>query len=65
MIEMIGVLAVISILAGLLVPRVFAVITAARTSSAGLAVNGLKSAAMMYYGKYGKIGAVGGGPRAA
>ena len=60
MIEMIGVLSVISILAALIVPRVFSVITSAKVGSAGLAVNGIKSASLMYYGKYGKFGDVGG-----
>lgn len=60
MIEMVGVLAVIAILAGLLVPRVFSVITSAKVSAASFGISTVKSAAMMYYGKYGKFGTTNG-----
>ena len=56
MIEMVGVLAVIAILAGLLVPRVFSVITSAKVSAATFGISTVKTAAMMYYGKFGKFG---------
>ena len=48
MIEMVGVLAVIAILAGLLVPRVFSVITSAKVSAATFGISTVKTAAMMY-----------------
>ena len=60
MIEMVGVLAVIAILAGLLVPRVFSVITSAKVSAATFGLSTVKSASMMYYGKYGKFGTTNG-----
>lgn len=56
LIEMIGVLAVISILAGMLVPRVFSAITSAKVSATSLGLNTIKGAALTYYGRYGKFG---------
>jgi prepilin-type N-terminal cleavage/methylation domain-containing protein len=56
LIEMIGVLAIIAILAALLIPRVFTVISSARNTSAGLSVMGIETAAVIYYQKYGKLG---------
>jgi prepilin-type N-terminal cleavage/methylation domain-containing protein len=61
LIEIIGVLAIIALLASLLVPRVFSAITDARISSTVLNCNGVKSAAMLYFGKYGKFGGTAGG----
>jgi prepilin-type N-terminal cleavage/methylation domain-containing protein len=55
LIEMIGVLAIIAVLAGMLVPRVFSAINDSRINSTVMSVNGVKSAAMLYFGKYGKF----------
>jgi prepilin-type N-terminal cleavage/methylation domain-containing protein len=60
LIEMIGVLAIIAVLAGMLVPRVFSAINDSRINSAVMSINGVKSAAMLYFGKYGKFGGVAG-----
>jgi len=66
LIEMVGVLAIIAVLAGLLLPRIFAAINEARVNSAALGVNSLKSSSMSYFAKYGKFaGATGGIPTAA
>ena len=63
LVEMIGVLAVIAVLAALLVPRVFAAINESRLNNAVSGVNGVKSAAMQYFGKYGCFGDASGNPR--
>ena len=60
LVEMIGVLAVIAVLAGLLVPRVFSAIGQSRINTAALGYNSLKSASLLYFGKYGKFADVGG-----
>lgn len=60
LVEMIGVLAIIAVLAAMLVPRVFSAINDSRINSAVMSYNGVKSAAMMYFGKYGKFGKGGG-----
>ncbi len=60
LIEMVGVLAVIAILAALLIPKIFAAINESRLNNAVVSYNSVKSAAMMYFGKYGKFGGVGG-----
>jgi prepilin-type N-terminal cleavage/methylation domain-containing protein len=60
LIEMIGVLAIIAVLAGMLVPRVFSAINDSRINSTVMSVNGVKSAAMLYFGKYGKFAAANG-----
>ena len=60
LVEMIGVLAIIAILASLLLPRIFSAINDARVTSAALAVNSVRSAAMTYFGKYGRFGDVNG-----
>jgi prepilin-type N-terminal cleavage/methylation domain-containing protein len=66
LIEMIGVLAIIAVLAGMLVPRVFSAINDSRINSTVMSVNGVKSAAMLYFGKYGKFaGAAGAAATAA
>ncbi len=65
LIEMVGVLAVIAILAALLIPKIFAAINESRLNNAVTSYNSVKSAAMMYFGKYGLFGGVGGGPLAA
>lgn len=51
LIEMVGVLAVIAILAALLVPKIFAAINDSRISSAVSSVNACKTATMTYFGK--------------
>ncbi len=60
LVEMIGVLAIIAVLASMLLPRVFASINDARVNSATIAVNAAKSATMTYFGKYGRFGDVAG-----
>jgi prepilin-type N-terminal cleavage/methylation domain-containing protein len=56
LIEMIGVLAIIAVLAALLIPRIFSAINESRISGAAMSYNSLKSAAMTYFGKYGRFG---------
>ncbi len=53
LVEMIGVLAVIAVLTGLLIPRVFSAIGQSRINTTALGYNSLKSASLMYFGKYG------------
>jgi prepilin-type N-terminal cleavage/methylation domain-containing protein len=60
LVEMIGVLAVIAILASLLVPRVFQAIGDSKINNAASTVNSIKSGVSEYYGRYGKIGGAGG-----
>src|SRR5262245_20410343 len=60
LVEMIGVLAIIAVLASMLLPRVFAAINDARVNSAAIAINAAKSAAMTYFGKFGRFGDVNG-----
>ena len=60
LVEMIGVLAIIAVLASMLLPRVVAAINDARVNSAAIAVNAAKSAAMTYFGKFGRFGDVNG-----
>lgn len=60
LVEMIGVLAVIAILASLLVPRVFQAIGDSKINNAASTYNSIKSAVSEYYGKYGKIGGTNG-----
>lgn len=55
MIEMIGVLAVIAILAAMLIPRVFQAVDQARVNSSASAIEAVKGAAVSHYGKYGKF----------
>lgn len=56
LIEMIGVLAIIAVLAGLLLPRIFEAMNDARINSDAMGYNSVKSAAMGYFGKYGRFG---------
>jgi type II secretory pathway pseudopilin PulG len=58
LIEMVGVLAVIAILAGLLMPRIFSAVNEARLNNAVSSCNTIKSAATTYFAKYGKFGGV-------
>jgi len=55
LIEMIGVLAVIAILAAMLIPRVFQAINNARINNAAVTAETLKAATADHYGKYGKL----------
>ncbi len=55
LIEMIGVLAVIAILAALLIPKIFEAINNARVNNAVVSYNTVKAAVMDHYGKYGKF----------
>ena len=55
LIEMVGVLAVIAILAALLVPKIFQAINDSRFSSTVESVNNVKTACMDYFGKVGSF----------
>src|SRR3989442_173611 len=55
LIEMIGVLAVIAILASMLIPKIFEAINSARVNNAAVSYNTMKTAVMDHYGKYGSI----------
>ncbi len=55
LIEMIGVLAVIAILAALLIPKVFTAISNARVNNACVSVETVKTALADHYAKYGSI----------
>ena len=55
LIEMIGVLAVIAILAALLVPKVFSAINDARINGTCVTCETVKTAIADHYGKYGKL----------
>jgi prepilin-type N-terminal cleavage/methylation domain-containing protein len=57
LIEMVGVLAVIAILAALLVPKIFAAINDSRFSNTVASINSCKTATMDYFGKKGTFGA--------
>jgi prepilin-type N-terminal cleavage/methylation domain-containing protein len=59
LIEMVGVLAVIAILAALLVPKIFAAINDSRFSNSVASINSVKTATMDYFGKKGNFGAAG------
>lgn len=55
LIEMIGVLAVIAILAALLLPKVFEAINSSRVNNAAVSYNTVKAALTDHYAKYGSI----------
>jgi prepilin-type N-terminal cleavage/methylation domain-containing protein len=55
LIEMIGVLAVIAILAAVLIPKVFEAINNARINNAAMACNSIKTGVADHYAKYGSI----------
>ena len=55
LIEMIGVLAVIAILASMLIPRVFEAINSARVNATAVACETIKTAVADHYGKYGQF----------
>jgi len=60
LVEMIGVLAIIAILASMLVPRVFQAIGDSKINNAASTCIAVKAAVNEYYGKYGKIGGTNG-----
>jgi prepilin-type N-terminal cleavage/methylation domain-containing protein len=60
LIEMIGVLAVIAILAALLIPKVFEAINNARINSAAVSYNTVKAAVIDHYAKFGTIASING-----
>src|ERR1035438_6061253 len=55
LIEMIGVLAVIAILAALLIPKVFSAINQARVNGVTVSLDTVKTALVDHYGKYGNF----------
>lgn len=55
LIEMIGVLAIIAILAAVLIPKVFSAINDARINNACVSIETIKTATVDHYGKYGKL----------
>ncbi|HVR35843.1 MAG TPA: prepilin-type N-terminal cleavage/methylation domain-containing protein [Methylomirabilota bacterium] len=61
LIEMIGVLAVIAILAALLIPKVFAAINSAKISNTSTSINTIKTAAIDHYAKFGTLAVDGSG----
>src|SRR5688572_24704474 len=60
LIEMIGVLAVIAILAALLIPKIFEAINNARINNACISVNTVKTALADHYAKFGSLNSVNG-----
>src|SRR5215813_2019998 len=55
LIEMIGVLAVIAILAALLIPKIFEAINNARVNNAAVSYNSVKTALADHYAKHGSL----------
>src|SRR6266404_8833834 len=55
LIEMIGVLAVIAILAAVLIPKVFEAINNARVNNAAMSLNAIKTACVDHYAKFGSF----------
>lgn len=63
LIEMIGVLAIIAILAAVIVPKVFSTIASSRVTNAVASINTIKSAVTEFSGKYGTIPTTNGNSR--
>ena len=62
LIEMIGVLAVIGILAALLIPKIFEAINNARINSAAASIAAVKTAVADHYAKFGSLQSSNGSP---
>lgn len=62
LIEMIGLLTIISVLAAVLIPRIFGAIDESRVSSTASNIGTLRSATITYFGRYGFFGVSGGVP---
>lgn len=62
LIEMIGLLTIISVLAAMLLPRIFGAIDESRVSSTASNIGTLRSATITYFGRYGFFGLSGGVP---
>ena len=60
LIEMVGVLAIIAVLAAILIPKIFAAINESRLNNAVVSANTAKTAALGYFGKYSKFGTLAG-----
>ena len=58
LIEMIGLLAVIAILAALLIPKVFSAIAQARVNGVTVSLETVKTAVVDHYGKYGNLATI-------
>lgn len=56
LIELIGVLAILAILIGLLLPKMFDAISQAQLTTAVSIILGIKNTTMSYYGQYGRFG---------
>lgn len=62
LIEMIGLLTIIAVLAAMLLPRIFGAIDESRVSSTASNIATLRSATITYFGRYGFFGLAGGAP---
>lgn len=60
LVEMVGVLGVIAVLAGILIPKIFASLNEARINNAVTSYNTIQSATTTYFSKYGKFGGIDG-----
>jgi len=60
LVEAVGVLAIMALLASTLIPRVFLSINEARVEGAVLGYNALKSATISYFSRFGRLGGSGG-----
>lgn len=58
LVEMVGVLGVIAVLAGILIPKIFASLNEARINNAVTSYNTIQSATTTYFSKYGKFGGI-------
>jgi prepilin-type N-terminal cleavage/methylation domain-containing protein len=56
LIEMIGVLAILAILVGLLLPKMFDAISQAQLTTAVSIILGIRNTTMSYYGQFGRFG---------